>query len=205
MAKKENISAKNALLIFIKNPVLGKVKTRLAASIGNEKALAIYHRLLEHTRKETQTLTADKLLFYSENIPDDDWSNKTYEKKMQESGDLGYKMKSAFSQAFEQGYEKAVIIGSDCAELKKQHLENAFVALEKHDVVLGPANDGGYYLIGFQRLINEVFDNKTWSTANVLSSTIKDLERLNKTYFLLPTLIDVDNYEDLQSIDWLKA
>ena len=80
----------------------------------------------------------------------------------------------------------------------------AFEALEKHDVVVGPANDGGYYLIGFQELINDVFENKKWSTAAVLNSTLQDLERLNKTFFLLPKLVDVDNLEDLQSIEWLE-
>lgn len=204
MSKKRNLLSKNALLIFIKNPVLGKVKTRLAASIGDKNALKIYYRLLEQTRCETQTLACDKLLFYSEKIENDAWPATNYQKYVQEKGDLGLKMKVAFQKAFESGYEKVLIIGSDCAELKKEHIEMAFEALEKHDVVVGPANDGGYYLIGFQRLINEVFLNKTWSTAEVLNSTLQDLERLNKTYFLLPELIDVDNFEDLQHIEWLK-
>ncbi|MGB1204703.1 MAG: TIGR04282 family arsenosugar biosynthesis glycosyltransferase [Chitinophagales bacterium] len=204
MLEQEKVVSKNALLIFIKNPVLGKAKTRLAASIGDEKALAIYRRLLEHTRKETQALAADKLLFYSEKVENDAWPATDYQKKVQKKGDLGYKMKTAFSQAFDSGYQKVLIIGSDCAELKKEHLEIAFEALEKHNVVIGPANDGGYYLIGFQRLIHKVFENKKWSTAEVLSATLNDLERLNKTVFLLPELIDVDNYEDLQRIEWLK-
>ena len=204
MSKKRNLLSKNALLIFIKNPVLGKVKTRLAASIGDKNALKIYYRLLEQTRCETQTLACDKLLFYSEKIENDAWPATNYQKYVQEKGDLGLKMKVAFQKAFESGYEKVLIIGSDCAELKKEHIEMAFEALEKHDVVVGPANDGGYYLIGFQRLINEVFLNKTWSTAEVLNSTLQDLERLNKTYFLLPELIDVDNFEDLQHIEWLE-
>ena len=142
----------NALLIFTRNPQLGKVKTRLAKTIGDEKALEVYNDLLHHTMTETQNLKCDKFVFYDENVElNDVWSINFYEKKLQFGADLGAKMQNAFQHIFDLGYKNCVIIGSDLFDLRTSHINEAFNKLEANDVVLGPAEDGGYYLLGMKK------------------------------------------------------
>lgn len=192
------------LLLFVRNPELGKVKTRLAATVGDEKALEVYRRLLAHTRTITQHLPVHKLLYYTNAVEQHDlWPNNSYEKRVQPAGDLGQKMELAFSAAFAEGYTDVVIIGSDCLQLTQEVVEEAYRRLRTHEVVVGPAQDGGYYLLGMKNLHAELFRNKHWSTDRVLPDTLQDLEVLNLSYTLLPTLSDVDHAEDLPE-EWLK-
>lgn len=189
---------KRCLMIFAKNPVLGTAKTRLAASIGDQKALEVYHFLLEHTSKISQPLHVDKQVFYSKHIESEDvFSSSIFSKTVQIQGDLGQKMYAAFQESFQQGYQKVVIIGSDCYELNTAILEQAFVALEQHDFVIGPAQDGGYYLLGMRQLEHAIFQNKQWSQERLYHDTIIDLEVLGYSYQELPMLSDVDYLEDL--------
>jgi len=186
------------LLLFVRNPELGKVKTRLAAAIGPEKALQVYHCLLQHTREVTQGLPVQKLVYYSDRIDDNDlWPNGQYQKRVQPAGDLGKKMEAAFAAAFVEGYTSVVIIGSDCLQLTQEVVLQAYIALEKNDVVIGPALDGGYYLLGMNHLYPELFRNKHWSTSRVFPDTVQDIQHLQLTYALLPRLSDVDYVEDL--------
>tara|TARA_R110000796_G_scaffold118864_1_gene232783 strand:- start:158209 stop:158826 length:618 start_codon:yes stop_codon:yes gene_type:complete len=194
---------KALLIIFVKNPVLGKAKTRLAATVGEEAALAIYKRLLERTKSITQPLAVDKTVFYDRDLGKNDlWSVEGFSKALQTKGGLGEKMLAAVQSAFQQGYERICVIGSDCYDLTTEILEEAFSALEKHDAVIGEAVDGGYYLIGMNRLITEVFQNKKWSTEEVFPSTIQDFKNKGLSYFQLPVLNDVDTEEDLG--DWAQ-
>ena len=141
----------NALIIFVRNPKLGKVKTRLAKTIGNEKALEVYNDLLFHTMTETQNLDCDKYVFYDENIETKDlWSEKIYEKQMQFGKDLGAKMQNAFQTLFDLGYQNCIIIGSDLFDLETNHIYEAFNKLKRNEAVIGPAEDGGYYLLGLK-------------------------------------------------------
>ncbi len=193
--------SKKALIIFIKNPILGTVKTRLAATIGDQKALAIYHELLKHTRQIASKIDADKFVFYNRFIDDnDDWNADIFQKKMQAKGDLGVKMKTAFQEIFEEGYQQVVIIGSDCGDLKTKHVKKAFRSLETQKVVLGPAEDGGYYLLGMTQLFDFVFENKSWSTPHLLKETTEELETNETSYQLLKELNDVDTQADW--LDW---
>jgi uncharacterized protein len=188
-----------AIIIFIKNPVLGKVKTRLAATVGDEKALAIYHQLLLHTQKITSSLDAQRLLFYSDHVEkNDDWSSILFEKKVQNGHDLGERMKNAFAETLSKN-QKVIIIGSDCAELTTAILDEAFLSLEKNDFVVGPAVDGGYYLLGMNYFEPALFDDIVWSSDAVLEKTIEKIKNLNKNVAFLPQLNDTDNEED-----WLK-
>ncbi|MGW8122536.1 TIGR04282 family arsenosugar biosynthesis glycosyltransferase [Roseivirga echinicomitans] len=194
---------KELLIIFVKNPELGRAKTRLAATVGEEAALAIYKRLLERTKSITQPLTVDKTVFYDQVLGENDlWSEKRFSKALQIQGDLGEKMGAAFQTSFEKGYERVCIIGSDCYDLTTNVLNQAFYALKSHDAVIGGAVDGGYYLIGMNRLITEVFQNKQWSTDEVFPSTIQDFKNKGLSYFELPVLNDVDTEEDLG--DWAQ-
>lgn len=190
----------NALLIFIRNPQFGKVKTRLARTLGDEEALRIYHFLLEKTREVALAVQAKRWLFYSDFIErNDDWPEADFFKKTQSRGDLGERMEQAFQISFEAGAEKAVIIGSDCPELTSEVLETAFENLETADFVLGPTLDGGYYLLGMKELQPFLFRDIEWSTTTVRAKTMEKIEILGRTCTLLPTLADVDT-----EADWLN-
>ncbi len=191
-----------ALIIFIKNPERGKVKTRLAATLGDDKALEIYKQLLKHTRLACEQTEADRLLFYSNFIEQEDaWEDKYFKKFVQAGSDLGARMRTAFEDAFGRyGYQKVVIIGSDCADLTSDTITAAFQHLESHDTVIGPSNDGGYYLLGMRQLFTPVFERKQWSTPSVLEDTIVDIENAGLTYHLLPQLTDIDT-----EADWLSV
>ena len=188
---------KNALIIFVRKPELGKVKTRLAATIGDENALKIYNDLLLHTKSIVKNLSADKFIFYNDQFIEEDlWSESRFYKKIQVGNTLGDKMENAFKTLYSEGYEKIIIIGSDCFELDESLINKAFEQLDKHDVVIGPANDGGYYLLGMREFYPFLFMNKKWSTNEVFSDTLKDIEANNLSYFQLSMLTDVDTEED---------
>lgn len=192
----------SALIIFIKNIEKGKVKTRLAATVGHDQAMKIYLELLKHTRKIAQSLPVTKLLFYSQFIEnEDDWSNNDFEKLLQINAGLGEKMAAAFEEAFKK-YHKVVIVGSDCASLTTEIMEDAFKQLENHDFVIGPALDGGYYLIGMNQFLPAVFENIEWSTETVFPKTVENIEQINKSFALLPTLSDIDYEEDWEKYGW---
>ena len=188
----------NHLIIFVKNPELGKVKTRLARTIGDEKALYIYKLLLEQTFQVTLPVLAEKKLYYSEFVQNmDQFNDLVYEKYIQSGDALGDKMYNAMKHSFGEWAGKVVLIGSDCFELNSGIIEEAFKALEESDYVLGPAKDGGYYLIGMKELNLEIFQNKEWSSENVFLDTLLDIKNQEKSHYLLPTLSDVDIEDDL--------
>lgn len=198
------MSKEGLLMIFVKNPVKGKVKTRLAEEAGPEKALAIYEALLHYTKDITQSLTYSKKVYYSDFMPAHDlWDRKVYEKALQPDGDLGDKMGTCFCENL-QIHQKVVIIGSDCPELETQHLEEAFEQLDDYDAVIGPAKDGGYYLLGLKTWLPDLFDNKSWSSSQVFEETVNTLKANGFTYYTLPTLNDIDTYEDLKISPWFR-
>ncbi|SDX16738.1 TIGR04282 family arsenosugar biosynthesis glycosyltransferase [Flavobacterium degerlachei] len=191
----------NALLIFIRNPELGKVKTRLAKTIGDADALQVYKDLLQHTMEQSQNVDCDKFVFYDSAVVEADiWNKDIYQKRIQSKGDLGNKMQAAFELLFEKGYKNCIIVGSDLFDLKTEIIETAFTELEKNDVVLGPAEDGGYYLLGLKEMHKLLFRNKDWGTSTVLADTLKDLN--SHKVHLLATLNDIDTYEDLMNSDY---
>jgi rSAM/selenodomain-associated transferase 1 len=192
-AKRESL-----LIIFYKNPELGKVKTRLASSIGDAKAFSIYLLLAEYTRRITEHLAVHKVVFYSDYIDvDDSWPHDVYQKRLQMGADLGERMENAFKSGFNEGYKSICIIGTDCLELTRNIIEEAFRRLLTHDIVIGPANDGGYYLLGMNYFYNKLFQNKRWSSNTVLADTLADTRMLGLTSWQLETLTDVDEEKDL--------
>jgi len=187
----------NLLLIFTKNPVAGKVKTRLAKDLGDDKALEIYKFLLEHSAAFTSSVNAEKHVYYSDSITVQDiWDNKIYKKKLQSGAHLGKRMENAFKNGFEEDHEKIIVIGSDMYDIQAGDIEEAFRQLENHDYVIGPASDGGYYLFGMKSLNLKVFKNKDWGTSSVLKDTLKDLQK--EDVKLLETRNDVDLLEDIE-------
>lgn len=187
----------NLLLIFTRNLYLGKVKKRLAAKVGDLPALGIYEFLLKHTASITAPVDADKRVYYSERVEESDlWNSKIFEKRQQQGADLGERMMNAFKEGFESGYSNIIIIGSDLYDLSTNNIEKAFESLETSDYVLGPAVDGGYYLLGMKSLNSEVFKNKTWSTDSVLEQTLENIKNDKTT--ILEERNDIDHYEDLE-------
>lgn len=190
---------RNALIIFVRNPVMGKVKTRIAAVLGKQEALRIYRELLHHTHDISTNIDADKYVFYSDHLePGDLWEDDRYQKYLQQGDTLGEKMNDAFTRLYDKGHEKVVVIGSDCFELTTGILANAFDVLGDNDAVAGPARDGGYYLLGMKKMIPQVFNEKKWSTGSVYAATLADFERAGIRYFVLPVLHDLDTAEDVR-------
>jgi len=192
----------NALIIFIKNIEKGKVKTRLASTLGDEKALEIYQALLGHTRNVATSVDAGRYLYYSSFIEKkDDWSNKDFIKKLQPEGDLGQRLTTAFKEVFKRN-EKVVVVGSDCAQLTPDIVNRAFEKLEEYPFVIGPTLDGGYYLLGMKNFEPSVFENIEWSTESVFSATLKKIQALHCDCYLLEELSDIDYEEDWKKYGW---
>lgn len=187
----------NTLHIFIKNPRRGYVKTRLAATAGDDEALRIYHILLQKTRKTAAMVNCERWLWYSDEIPEsDEWPVESFNKKVQVSGDLGQRMLAAFEASFAAGNGKALIIGSDCPTLSLELLNEAFEALDHADVVVGPTLDGGYYLLGMNTLHKDLFENIHWSTEHVFRETCAKINAAGLNRKDLLVLNDIDEEAD---------
>ena len=196
--------SKNLIIIFTRNLELGKVKTRLAKTIGDKSALNIYKFLLNHTEITIRGINCDKAVYYSIKVRNNDiWDKTVYQKHQQKGNDLGERMHNAFREAFSKGYKKVVIVGSDLYDLKAKDINYAFEQLSKCDVVIGPATDGGYYLLGIKTMYSHIFKNIDWGTSTVFQSTINNLQ--NENVFLLHELNDVDIYDDIKDNKILKA
>jgi rSAM/selenodomain-associated transferase 1 len=188
---------KEVVLVFQKNAVLGKVKTRLASGMGELRALEIYRHLIQLTYSALEVVPASIWTYFSDFIPET--INPPIAKSfLQEGQDLGERMANAFARSFESGMEKVVLIGTDCPTLQSNHLNEAFEALNYSDLVVGPATDGGYYLIGMNRRADYLFEGITWSTSQVLSETLNVASQHGLTTTLLCELDDIDTQEDWQ-------
>jgi hypothetical protein len=190
------------LLVFARVPALGRVKSRLAAGLGEPAALAVYHELLAITRTAIMESQVPATVWLADTADPEPTAAEAQEWTGlatcgQPNGDLGHRMTAAFAAAFTAGASRVAVIGTDCPGLRATHLAQAFALLQSHDVVLGPATDGGYYLLGLRQPQPELFLNKTWSTDSVLTDTVADAHRLGLIVALLPELRDVDTAADL--------
>lgn len=186
-----------ALIIFQKNAILGKVKTRLASTTGDEQALEIYNWMTTYTHQIANQIRVDKFLFYSDFIPQhSDEILHGYQFEVQSGANLGERMSNAFAYLFAKGYSSVVIIGTDCPELKVSDLNKAFLALSQNDLVIGPAKDGGYYLLGKSCFCPELFRDIPWSTSKVLELTLDRADEANLHYEFLNIKSDIDTIED---------
>ncbi len=193
-----------ALLVFVKNPVPGKTKTRLAEAVGNDRALLMYRRLLDHTRVQAAALPGvTRYLHYSEYVDDHDaWPGAAFIKLVQVGDGLGERMSRAFDHAFARRHDRVIIIGSDCPGVTTALLEEAFAALLTSDVVVGPALDGGYYLLGMRHPHPGLFTNMEWSTDHVLEDTLARARVQGLRVTPLTPLSDVDYLEDWLRYGW---
>ena len=186
------------IIVFARTPVLGQVKTRLATQLGEGAALDIYKRLLRHTARCLKDLSCEKWIAYTPAFPDKDpFAASCASKHLQIGQHLGDRIHHAFASAFAQGYQKVLLIGSDCLQLTTDHLIRACDALTRVPCVFGPAKDGGYYLVGLRRPIPTLFQNIRWSTPTVLQESMRRLRVLQIPYRLLETLNDIDRPQDL--------
>jgi hypothetical protein len=194
---------KPSILLFIKAPLKGQIKSRLAAAIGNDAALELYQRFVLDTLDTVEALAIpSRICFYP---PDAGttiraWLGNEHAYMPQQGNDLGERMESAFKQVFQEGYDRAVLIGSDIPELSTLIIDEAFTSLNVHDAVLGPAADGGYYLIGFtaKTFLPDLFHHIAWSTGTVFEKTLARLKESGRRVHLLPKLHDVDTKDDLR-------
>ena len=191
------------VIVFVKNIKLGTVKTRLAKTIGDIGAFKVYSELVKITEKATEALSVDKRIYFSNAVVDTKWQHDF--KTVQNGVDLGERMLNAFKDGFEAGYKRIVLIGSDLPDINATHITNGIEALNKNDVVFGPAEDGGYYLVGMTKLEDSIFINKPWSQPNLLKETLQELHNNKITVSTLDTLNDIDNYEDLIASDFYKS
>lgn len=186
------------LVVFVKNPVAGKVKTRLAATIGETNALAIYLQLLNHTLDVCQKTSVPVSVYFSDFLSEDireQYPGFSYH--VQHGNDLGERMENAFKDAFKKGKTEVIIIGSDLYDLQQNILEQAFEWLSKKEVVIGPAKDGGYYLLGLKEVPNNIFKEKSWGTPAILKATLDNL--IGYDVALLKELNDIDVIDDLNA------
>lgn len=197
----------NHLIIFLKYPQIGKVKTRLAKDIGDVKALNIYKLLVSSTLNKVQSTSFDISIYYTPKDKDKevrkfiDFNDVNY--YSQTGNNLGARMLNAFSESFTAGYKKTIIIGTDCPDINYNTISDTFNLLNNHDLVLGPATDGGYYLIGLCKISIELFNNIEWSSDKVLKKTLNIANKLNFNYKLLDFRADIDTIADLNNHKYL--
>ena len=185
-----------AIIVMAKRPQLGKCKTRLAKGIGEEHAFEAYKILLSNTLKQVEDSHLPVFLFLTGkgvlDVPG------RFEIRDQTQGDLGVRMKDAFQCVFDQGFDQAIMMGTDCYELSTDHIAEAKNKLENDaDIVLGPSEDGGYYLIGMNGM-HEMFEGIDWSTPQVFEQSLKKIEEQQLTLATLEELNDIDTLEDLR-------
>jgi uncharacterized protein len=199
-----------SLVLFAKVPSLGKVKTRLAASVGDAMALKVYEAclkdslaLVHHWYQDKNGPTKKRIQVYlAETNPASHELFKDIEVHYQEGQDLGERMKRCCDAEFETGASKVVIIGSDSPTLPVYMLRQAFSALAWHDVALGPAFDGGYWLFGAREKTPPIFSDIQWSTASVMTQTAQHVHREKCDTALLPFWYDIDDIDDIRRVQW---
>ena len=197
-----------ALAIFCKIPERGFVKTRLAASLGDQKALEIYLELLKITDQETKPFSSSRHLFLVSALEDSiEKMRSTLQQQdlfidpkinfaVQQGEDLGLRMFAAFKNLFK-NHRSVVLIGCDLPDLTSALISKAFDALQSNDLVIGPSCDGGYYLIGLKKEMPDLFKEISWSSEKVLKQTLERAERLSLKVQLLEKLRDIDTLDDL--------
>lgn len=217
----------NYLIVFLKYPEPGKVKTRLSKSIGSENAVELYRLFVESILEQTSDQMGnaqnkidsccetkkkyETLLFFTPEERKTDiltWLGNNHNIYLQKGKDLGERMSNAFKAACDLGAKSVIIIGSDTPTLEKTLILKAFELLNQNDVIIGPAKDGGYYLLGLSFITDTftklnaglIFSDIEWSSSNVYSQTMAKLKQINLSCKLLPEFYDIDNFEDLYSL-----
>jgi hypothetical protein len=194
---------KEAIIIFHRHPKLGKVKTRLAKSLGNKNALSIYKACSFYIIDHILSGPTSTFIFLSDK---NDLSQSQFDSKylyFQKGDDLGRRMINSFSEIFSKGFKKIIIVATDAPDIDNNLIQLAFKSLDTKDFVLGPSDDGGYYLLGMKKVSNFLFEDMTWSHDKVLHQTLIKIKDNDLSYELLNNLIDIDDESDLNQ--WLSS
>jgi rSAM/selenodomain-associated transferase 1 len=192
------------LIVFTRYPEPGTTKTRLAKSLGERGAAELQRKLTEHALSQVMPLRqirqVEPVVYFAGGSVTQmqDWLGTGLRFREQGCGDMGQRMQLACEAAFKQGTKRLVIVGTDCPGLRAYHINQALDALFCKDLVLGPATDGGYYLIGMKSENKNIFARIPWGTETVLADTIRAGEKLGLSIEILETLSDVDRPEDLR-------
>jgi hypothetical protein len=197
-------SSKETLIIFTRYPEAGKTKTRLISALGEEGAAQLQKKLTEHTLKEVSQLPVNLRIYFAGGNQKlmSDWLGNRYQYYPQSSGDLGQRLLAALKESFTQQIERIVIIGIDCPDLNADLIDHAFQKLKENDLVLGKAEDGGYYLIGLDGFYPQLFQGIDWGSNLVLQQTVAVAETLGLSISYLPILNDIDTPEDLETVQF---
>ena len=193
-------------IIFVRSPQIGKVKTRLSKTFGAETVLKIYKSfvqdVIETVKKHTDHI---RISYYPMGAGDEvwEWLGDGFHYMPQEGKHLGDRMRNAFTRAFSDGFYRVVLLGTDIPDLPGSIIDEAFSKLSCHPSVIGPALDGGYYLIGFQQenFIPRAFDNIPWGTQHVLNKTLSVFKEAKQNIHILPSWQDTDDYKDLLALN----
>jgi len=194
---------KTGVLIFIKYPFIGRVKSRLSLKFGKNFTIALYQKFVEDLLEMLKRTKYTILICYypPENLIDfKSWLGNDYEFIPQKGNDLGERLKNCFIEGFELGYNNLIVIGSDSPGLPEKIINESIEKLNDFDTVIGPCEDGGYYLIGFTTysFSSKIFEGITWSTSSVFEDTIDKLKSVSNDFFILEKLSDIDTKDDLK-------
>ena len=202
------MSTKCAVIIFAKLPQKGKVKTRLAKDVGENFATAFYRACAEYIFSEIQNLSRKDFTPFifcygkSEVNRISRWAGKNFIVRPQIDGDLGERMSASFNEVFNEGFSRAVIIGTDVPDFRSDMIISTSSKLNNSDFVIGPSSDGGYYLLGMNKPFPELFKEIEWSTSLVLQTTVDIIKSSNLKIELLERLVDIDTEKDLRN--WMN-
>ncbi|NQW26324.1 MAG: glycosyltransferase [Flammeovirgaceae bacterium] len=191
--------SKDVVAVFVKNLIPGTVKTRLAKDLGMDLAMEVYKELVGITAQATDFVKVDKCVYYSEYVElEDQFDDEKYNKHIQEGKELGQRMQNAFYDAFEAGYDKMILIGSDVPDISSEIIEAGFKQLDKNDIVIGPSEDGGFYLIGMKIAHENLLSHQNYGHDEVLENLLEEVESRDLSVARLKELIDIDTQEDMK-------
>jgi len=191
------------LQVFAREPVQGRVKTRLIPALGAPVATAVYRRLLEHTLLAAASANVDRIEIWLDREPESEafrnrLAARGFAVHVQPDTDLGQRMLTALRDGLTRA-DQVVLVGSDCPSLDTAYIDQAFASLARHDAVIGPTVDGGYILIGMRHAEPSLFDEICWSTPQVLAQTCDRLRQLHLRWEALPDQRDIDEATDLEA------
>lgn len=192
-----------AVIIFTRFPIPGQAKTRLAPYLGAEKAAELQRSMTEHTLTQVRELQKQRQVCIEVHYDGgtremvEKWLGKDFHLRQQNDGDLGVRISGALSTGFKSGYKKIIITGTDCPALTSSLMMKGLDGLNPNDLTIGPALDGGFYLLGMKKSQPHLFDNVPWGTDKVLEKTVINAKKLHLSLCRLPTLSDIDRPEDL--------
>ncbi len=192
--------SRNTLIVFAKSPRICRVKTRMWPRLSHRECLYFHRQSTKNLIKEVSTHPSIKLVVYLDRLDSLELIPRNTPVKRQRGRNLGIKMYHAIQQEL-QSSSNVVLVGSDCLELNMGYIETAFSKLHENRIVIGPANDGGYVLLGVRGNYQSLYNNIEWGTSRVLASTLQQAKRIGIQPVLLDPLIDVDNLEDLLELN----